>query len=284
MTTATAPFRTDMDTLTADIEALVGAEDSGDTSTELAAAANFAFRYGTLGELFETVELHRAQAARRVPAAWGLLAHWSITRGDPAPREGMTVDQLCPGCWVCPALEDVYAQRGYYVAGGRCDACGGGLTTHAIAVVLGKPYAACCGRWQRAEPLVADAGQVVDDQISEAFSARWVAALANTNWGRGLWAVVTRSYYVAHKDDGRVVLQRDDHYQVATDPIAVNDNEVASFAMTHTLDSGHPQAEDLQALAADSFPPEPGEWQAVAPSPESFANGGWLDSSGMPED
>lgn len=241
------------DDLQVAIRELIQADDSGDHHLELEAAANFALQHGPLGDLFEGVELHRAQAARRHPAAWGILAHWSIERGDPADGPVSGLD-----CADCMFLEQVLALP---IRTESCEACGGGLTGHAVLHLQYEARVFCLGGWERDDPASFWAGTgLCAEQIGDAYAARWAAPLVDGNW-----AVITRTYLRVDYGGG-VEIERHDFYQVARNPNDPSNSQIgATMFRTEEVDSGDPAGEDLDQIAAASFEPEPGEWVSYMP-------------------
>jgi hypothetical protein len=257
----------DPQVLSAEVARLVQADEIGPFGQELAIAGEFVFRFGALGEIFDEPELTRAQFAGRQGGAWYLMGHWSVARKDPNTPPNKTIEELChPSCQVCSYLEKIHGLRAVFEYE-YCGECGGDIDVHAVALdPIGLPHAMCCGRWQRVDPAAAPAADVCAEQVSDAFNTRWYAPLAD-----GTYAVVTRTYYVADRD-GRAQLERDDRYQIVRDPGAPSDTEIESAGVRHQVDSDDPAGEDLEDLATNSFPPDPGEWQIHGPDSEPFAN------------
>lgn len=259
----------DAETLTAEVAQLTRPEQVDEYPVELLRAARFTFRFGTLGDIFDEPDLTRAQFAGVSGSAWYLLGHWSTARNDPNPPPGASVAELAchPGCEVCQFLENVAGLRMFFETE-LCDECGGDVDVHTITTdPLGLPHTLCLGRWQRVGDGALAVDDVVDDQITDSYAARWVAPLAEN-----LWAVVTRTYYVVR--DGRELrLQRYDAYEICRQLLDGLAAEVIARAGTgHVLDSDDPASEDLEDLAVKSFAPDPGEWETHMPDSNPYAN------------
>jgi hypothetical protein len=229
---------------------------------ELLDAANFVFRFGTLGEHFEQQDLRNAQTWSGPPgAAWALIGHWSVQRHDPAWSGGRDFAAHAQGCDVCVILEDALVERALIVGHELdmvCEDCGGGLTAHAIVIgSFRRGEVVCVGQWERTEPAAVGngPGTFVDQASQSAYSASWWAPLSD-----GTFAVVCRAYYLVLKN-GQVWLVREDEYIICSDPAALDGSGIASTAVLVQLESDSPLGEDLAQLATDSFPPDPGEWQ-----------------------
>lgn len=238
-----------------------------DRAAELIAAGRFVADFGTLPELFQGVDLLNARTWEGHPdAAWAQLAHWSFMRGDPNvdPQDPFEHSRLCPNCQY---LEEVAALRAMFEFY-NCDHCGGGLQDHTIAPNAIGNALAWCNIWTRVEPLAQRAGDPGgDQQTSDAYDARWYAALDG-----GLFAVVTRTYYLATEvdADSRTAddveyMFRDDDFVVCTDWKQPSDTMIAETHDCTRLDET--ESLDPHQLAWDSFEPEDDEWQECAPDP-----------------
>lgn len=235
--------------------------EPGKVEEELLDAGDFVAQYGLFGDLFEEPALTRAQFARQVPAAWGLLGHWSVERNDPAPDPPAEFEDHVKTCQTCDYLEGVLGLRMMFEYE-SCDECHLGLDAHDVGPdPIGKAHAWCReGQWERVEPFAAPAGQVSEYQMGDAYCARWTAPLTD-----GTFAVVTRSYFIARQNDGQITAQREDEYVVCRDPADPGSTEVAATYDGDVLESDDPAAEDTYDLAVQSFEPEPSEWQTTAP-------------------
>ncbi len=110
--------------------------------------------------------------------------------------------------------------------------------------------------WERRYPLVAAAGDVGgDQQVGEAWDARWVRELDNARW-----SVVTRAYYVAESDEGRAMVERTE-YVVCADPADPGSTEVASSEAYATVTKAQPLDEAaVQDAAREAWAPTNAEW------------------------
>jgi hypothetical protein len=266
-------IETDYDALNATVRELTHVTGVDDPDEELLTAANFAFRFGTLGDFAEEQTLTRLQLVPGLPpgAAFSLLGHWSVSRVDPAeePRHGF--EAHTETCDVCRFLESVRTSRGVFECD-LCDECGGDIDAHAVAGdPLGNPGIVCVGQWTRLDPETVDMGPDYyatgdfEQTSNSAWAASWWAPLAD-----GQFAVVTRTYLIGRRA-GHAVLIRVDDYTVCTDYERLRDTETTSDWEENELDSDGPAFEDLQQLAVDSFPPQPGEWEDQLPDSPQFA-------------
>ena len=238
-----------------------------DRDEELACAGDFVRDFGTFGQLFEGVDLHRAQHWNGHPsAAWGMLAHWSVERGDPIGDSDAPFTHS-ETCVMCAFLEDVAVLREEYEGG--CVSCGRDLAGHDVAMAEDGSAVASCKVWTRREPFAHEAypsSDNVDDSVV-AFEASWWARMADGNF-----ALVTRTYYRAFEEnrssgeyDGPRYIEREDEYLVCTDLSDPGGTELNAAYMYSAVDVD-PDS-DPHALATDSFEPEADEWREYAPKP-----------------
>lgn len=230
-----------------------------DAPEELSAAANFVLRFGALGSFLEEPQLTQAQFWTGPPgAAFSLIGHWSVQRNDPAEEPSHEFRVHTQTCDVCRFLEDIRDTNDVFDEQElTCETCGGGLDAHGVGIyqAAGTPALYCVGQWQRTEPDVFDAGAVEPGvQVGPAYAARWWAPLADDTF-----AVVTRTYYVGYTD-GEYALIREDDYVTCRDPNYPDRTQIHADTYVHHLDSDDPTFEDLHQLAAESFPPDPGEF------------------------
>lgn len=231
--------------------------------SELILAGDFVARFGTLADLFEGPDLAKAQfwAPGQHTAAVNLLGHWSVNRGDEfAPDPDPEFPEHRDGCGACHYLEGILELRASFNLQ-ACPTCGAGLDDHDLGPdENGTAHAFCrSGVWERREPFVCDAGDVVDVQLGDGYDTRWVARLSN-----GEFAVVTRTYYVVYFN-GRIVVQRDTAYLVCTDPDHPGDTEVGSAGITVDWNFGGVSNLNLAAVTERAPMPQPGEWENNAP-------------------
>jgi hypothetical protein len=253
------------------IKKMTTRKHSYDYDAEMLAAADFVADFGSFGELFEEPDLTRARYwTGDTRAAWALLGHWSVQRNDPAPEPPAEFDEHVEVCPYCMYLEEVWQLRESF-QDENCPECGLDLDQHDIGPdPMGKAHAWCRDAWTRVEPVVGQGGDAAEYQTSDAFNARWTATLSD-----GHIAMVTRTYYVGQVDEddniaifpgveyGVPFVERQDEYLVCTDPAYPGDTEIASTLHHTVLDD--PDSMDPQKLATDSFEPEAGEWNGLAP-------------------
>lgn len=238
---------------------------------ELALAGAFVAHFGSLGSLFEEPELTAAQFSMSGQAAWSLLGHWSVERGDPTdePKSGFEEHSTgANGCDVCQYLEKCLELRESFEYE-FCEECGLDVQYHAIGPdPIGLPHAYCVSPWVRVDPLVheaADAGG--DDQISPvAYEARWQAKLTD-----GTFALITRYFYVIDRD-GRVFVEEQTEYLVCTDPSDPGSTEINAEYTYNEVEHDGPINEhtDVKTLAFHAEAPGLDEWDEFAPE---FARG-----------
>lgn len=117
--------------------------------------------------------------------------------------------------------------------------------------------------WQRREPAIFDGdGQPGGDlQTSEAYSVRWTRPIEN-----GLYAFVTRYYYVAAEDGGSTRIEEQTEYLVCTDPSEPGGTEQTADYGYRTVPWPGP-FDDAAARAAAGRAPEPtvAEWAEMMP-------------------
>jgi hypothetical protein len=115
--------------------------------------------------------------------------------------------------------------------------------------------------WERRYPLIAPAGDVGgDQQVSEAYNARWVRQLPD-----GRWSVVSRAYYTAESDGAKVMLEQTE-YMVCTDPGDPGSTEVASSDAYAVVTSAPPLDEAaVQDAAREAWAPTNAEWNNQMP-------------------
>jgi hypothetical protein len=251
----------DPDACTEAMRELTGETSVGDPQEELATAANFVLRYGALGSFLDEPELTRAQSWVGPPgAAFSLIGHWSVERNDPSDHPAYAFEVHTQSCQVCRFLEDICVTNGVFEEEEEtCEMCGGGLDAHGVGIYhkMGTPALYCVGQWQPTEPAVFDAGAVEPSvQVGAAYAARWWAPLAD-----GAFAVITRTYYVGYdRSRDAYALIREDDYITCRDPNHPDKTQIHADTYVRGLDSDDPTGEDVNQLAVDSFPPDPGEF------------------------
>lgn len=242
-----------------------------DEEDRLTDAGVFVARFGPLGELFEEPGLSQLQfdAHQEDHTAWNLIGHWSVERNDGGTiPEGFDAHQ--DDCHVCDYLEGVLGIVDIFQHE-MCETCGLDLEFHDVAPDHnGDPVAHCRSVWERREPLAAPAGDAAEYQIGDAFGARWTAPLTD-----GTFALVSRTYYLGQYEEGQVHIQgvnpgevfveRQDEYLVCTDLDDPGGTEINAEYRYEIVESDDPADEDPEALALESFEPEPGEWEQHAP-------------------
>lgn len=242
-----------------------------DATEELLHAGDFVAQFGTFDELFEGVDLERAQHWSGNPAAaWAQLGHWSIERGDPTttgePDESFDAHEAL--CRTCKYLEQVYGIRSMYEYE-MCDECGLDLEDHDISPdPIGLAHAWCrTVKWTRGDPPVFYGGDSMggDKQYGDATETRWWTRLSD-----GTYGMVIRYYYQAadefdndNEPIGEVYVERCDEYMWCTDYTDPGSTEINSEYVYTKLDD--PATMDPRQLAIDSYEPEPGEWPSCAP-------------------
>jgi hypothetical protein len=263
-------------------------KDDRDGDEELIDAGTFAGWYGSLGDWWQDLALTRIQTMAPVGVAVGDLGHWSIERDDDEDTRPSGFEDHQGDCPICVYLEGVLDIH-KALLDKPCPDCRRGPDGHHYRptvdyegdgtelLLWGEPHAWCKESWTRVEPRVALAGDVSECQVGDAYSARWVGALADDTF-----AMVTRTYYLVREAGYQVVkplgyqvvgqtyLERDNEYLVCTDPDDPGGTEIRSAGFTVRLDSAYPAAEDLEQLADDSFEPEPGEWPQNMPDSPPF--------------
>lgn len=273
----------DLDRVNETIERLRQPQPSYVPEQELLTAGTFVAEFGSLGRLFpKHDDLH---AIRRWPhdarAAWGLLSEWSVMRRDPRDEPHHTFEQHIEDCGSCDYLEKVHGMwmMDEYE---RCEECGLDLVQHVIAPdPIGNPHAICGEVWKRSTPIASEGGEHGGDtQVSDAWDARWWARLTPDEDGTDRFAVITRAYYTAQKDEESgddettpLYIERYDEYLVCTDLEHVSDSMIQSEVMVWTrLDvpiapdaDAALQSRTVRELAEKSFDPEPYEWLELAP-------------------
>jgi hypothetical protein len=246
---------------------------------QLVRCGAFVARFGALGDLYDEPDLTWMQSRTfglPASAAWNLIAHWSVERGDPTPDPSSSfLEGHMRNCRTCDYLEGVRDLVDTFEYA-LCSECGLDLDAHDIGPdAIGKAHAYCRSVWTRVEPLVGQGGDVAPHQISDAYTARWIAHLTD-----GTFALVTRAYYIAHNDDDSYVphpddqsayarqvpyVERQDEYLVCRDPADPGGTEINPEYVHTEIESDDPTSEDPRALAAESFEPEDGEWEEHAP-------------------
>ena len=116
--------------------------------------------------------------------------------------------------------------------------------------------------WTRCEPVVSPAGEASRHQVGEAYNTRWATKLTD-----GTYGLITRTYFLFRRPiDGVYEVLRHDEYLVCSNLADPGGTEIVSEVLPADIDSQYPQGEDLQALARDAEPPQPGEWERDAPT------------------
>lgn len=254
-----------------------------DVDEELLIAGRFVAEFGTLRELFDPDQIQQVQGWDGPKAcAWGLLAHWSIERGDLTPNSGEDFPHA-DACRFCAYLESVALLRDDFEHE-NCEECDLDLGQHGIVADpcaqenggadAGLAVAACRNIWTRCEPVVHESFPTSDDvrettlggEPAKAYDARWLAHLSDGNH-----ALVTRTYYLSDEfdQDGKptgndVHIVRVDEFLVCTDPADPGGTEINANYVYNPLDNS--ASLDTYRLALDSFEPEPGEWREEAPA------------------
>ncbi len=241
-----------------------------DADEELMVAGAFVAEYGSFGQLFDEPDLSRARHwSGDRSAAWWMLGHWSVQRGDPNPPDEHF--EHADECGICAFLEAVAVRREEFPPYGCLD-CALALHDHDISPDPegGEPIVTCKSVWTRAEPYVGPGGDVTEDQTSDAFSARWFARTT-----RGEWALISRVYYRAPAAEEDVMASPGDEdmycqveYLVCTDLADPGGTELNSEYVTVTL--AEPVSWDPKELALQAPEPITGEWHSNAPQAHTY--------------
>lgn len=110
--------------------------------------------------------------------------------------------------------------------------------------------------WTRHQPLVSDGGDCGGDvQASESYEARWSAPLGN-----GMYAVVSRYYYLADWNE-RQRLEQQTEYLACTDLSDPGGTEVGSVGEYERL-----PVRDPRKAAEDAPAPTDAEWAKYGPT------------------
>jgi hypothetical protein len=245
----------------------VRANNDYDPDTELLTAGNFVADYGSLGDWW-----HDGPALATVQqwtgsgrAAWALISHWSIQRGDPAVEPPVSYDeheQTCPHCKYLEAAFGIHTMFEFEY----CDECGLDIDKHEIAPdMLGLAHAWCCAvTWTRREPWTHGNNWCGGDvQKEDGWDCAWWTQLSD-----GTFGVVTRYFYLATEMvDGEPIgddyIECQTEYMVCTDWRDPGSTEInAEYQYDTVVD---PATMDTRQLALDAEPPESAEWVAYAP-------------------
>lgn len=251
-----------VDSLTDLIHRLRTPKHHYDRAEELNQAALFVAEFGSFADIFDGADLANAQTwDGDTHAAWWMLAHWSVERGDPDPQSTVP-DDHCDVCDVCAYLEDVLGLRQIF-ATEVCHDCCGDLVDHDLGLdPVGYVRAYCRQMWTRAEPAAAPGGDGGDNQIGESWNARWFARLSDGNY-----ALITHTFYLADElDDEGCATGRDEHMAVEIEyrvSASLTDGDVASEYLSLRLEN--PDSMDPREMALNAPDPVAGEWQEHAP-------------------
>lgn len=271
MTAVEAPFASAEEA----IAELYANKDRGDLEfvDEMLIAADFVVQFGTLLDVIESqARLYYYQNQSGGCAAWTFLTHWSYSRGDieRVNRHGFGEHmQTCPQCAYLEAVLGVSSSLDLT----PCADCHRGGDSHVYSPSTDEDGELdwfnvgvwCREPWERAEPLVFQAGQLADYQLGDACAARWVAPLVDDTF-----AVVTRTYFLGEEPELGVFLQRDVEYLVCTDPARPRATTIANSYASDAVEVDDPEKEDLAALAELSPSPAPGEWTHHMPDSAGF--------------
>jgi hypothetical protein len=231
-----------------------------DPEEALLGAGKFVARFGSLGDVFDEGDMARNRRWTGPPCGFILLGHWSVQRNDPCDEPDVEFDVHAAGCGVCHFLESVRHLRAGF-EDEMCHACGLDLDTHHVVPdPFGNASTVCRSPWERQDPAVAPAGDVTEYQISDAFSARWTAALTD-----GTYALINRAYYVVQYDGKPVELERLDEYLICRDLADPGGTEINSEYVYVTLESDDPARVNTAWLAELAPDPALDEWATHAP-------------------
>jgi hypothetical protein len=240
--------------------ALTERPDPTNTDEELLVAADFAFRHGSLGDHFDEPDLSRLQFAfGPAGSAFTLLGHWSVERNDPldgGPADAF--EEHTNRCSTCRFLENARTMGDSFQYE-LCEVCGLDIDQHTIAGdPIGNPSSFCLTPFEVEDGEPFENGVQNDQQYNDtAYGVRFRARIVGDE---GLWAVVTRTYYVLDLERG-MQLVRDDEYIACTDPNRPGDTEVGSSGRVVDLDSDDPAGEDLVKLCNEAVYPSEEEWR-----------------------
>jgi hypothetical protein len=242
---------------------------SYDRVAEVLTAGNFVADYGCLGQWYSGADLAQLQQwTGDQRAAWHMISHWSVQRGDPAVEPPRTFDGHMQYCDTCKYLETCYGLYDSFEYE-YCEECGLDLDKHEITPDPFGLAHAWCGKvtWTRQDPPTHGNNWVGGDrQIEAGWDARWSTRLSD-----GSFALVTRYFYRAEKaDDGGTpneeYIEEATAYLVCTDLNDPGGTELNSEMVYSELDND-PATTDLEQLARAAQEPETGEWPANAPEP-----------------
>ena len=241
---------------------------------EMTTAAHFIIQFGALGDVYDEPGLTQLQFAGPSGSGLNYLGHWSVQRNDGGKLPDPEFFQHQERCRVCNFFEGILGIVDMFSAA-ACESCKGGIEVHDVMPAEnGDVICNCRPVWERQQPLVSPAGDVAEHQISDAFNARWALTLAD-----GTYALVTRTYYIAHNTDDAVnttgvgsaydrkvpYVECQDEYLVCTDLTDPGGTEINSEIIYVEIESDDPLGEDPEYLALTATAPEPGEWDERGP-------------------
>jgi hypothetical protein len=254
-----------------DLVPLLAEKKDADVEQELLDAADFIVEFGTLHDVWDvdgTPSLHDMQHLDcDEEAAWALLGHWSIERGDHEGAEPPGFEAHMDECGTCKFLEGVLGLRGQYQYT-DCPDCGLDLVDHLLGPgPFGEAQAWCPEPWtRRTDPLVGTSGDCGGDiQVSDSFNACWTAPLDDDTF-----AMLTTSFYLAEQD-GRRFVQCETEYLHCRDLAAPGDTPIfCGYDYTEVEVDGDPNKTDLHKLAEQADDPQYGEWADHVPNTPEF--------------
>jgi hypothetical protein len=239
-----------------------------DPETELLTAGIFVADYGSLGDWWaDLTDLHQVRSwIGSLDAAWSLISHWSVQRGDPTVDPPESFDEHEQTCPHCKYLETALGIHMMFETE-NCYECGLDIDKHEIAPdALGLAHAWCCAvNWTRREPWVhGNNWPGGDNQKEDAWDCEWWTQLSD-----GTYGVVTRYFYVAADLDvdsdteGDSYIECRTEYMVCTDWDRPGDTEINSDQQYETVDDTATM--DTRELAMKAEEPTSAEWVAYAP-------------------
>jgi len=243
---------------------------SYDRVAEMLTAGNFVADYGCLGEWYSGADLAQVQLwTGDHRAAWQMISHWSIQRGDPDVEPPRMFDDHMQYCDTCKYLETCYGLHDSF-EDLYCEECGLDLDKHEITPDPFGLAHAWCGQvaWTRREPLVhGNNWPGGDRQIEAGWDCQWWTKLSD-----GTFAVVTRYYYLCQETDDAdghplddAYVEEQTEYLVCTDWREPGSTELNSDARYDEV--CNPPTMDTRELALAAQAPETGEWPLFAPEP-----------------
>lgn len=259
------------------VEALRAPKTTYDPDEEMTAAARmFIIPFGTLADVYDEPGLTRLQFAGPSGSGLNYIGHWSVQRNDGGKLPDPEFFHHQERCRVCNFFEGILGLIDIFSVAAACEACRAGIDAHDITPAEnGDVICNCRPVWERVDPPVSQAGDVAGHQISDAYGARWVTRLTD-----GTFALITRTYYIAHNTDdasgyhtsdgsafNRQVpyVEREDEYLVCTDLSDPGGTEITSEIVYVEVPSGNPLDEDPKSLALNAASPQPGEWSQHGP-------------------